>query len=168
MPDFKHDSFCGLYCGACDILIAFKKSLESGVEPKWIELPKEFQSLPFDTKKSKVRCFGCKTDDVFEGCSHCLIRKCAVKKTEIDTCLDCRMFPCWRHKLTGLFKKIMKLEKKLPHQKDIRPNMEYIKKHGIAKWMKEQEEKWRCKFCGKQLTWYHAECFDCKDQTKKN
>ncbi len=158
MPEFQYDSYCGLYCGACDILDAFRKSLESGEEKDWNDMPKEFQSLPFDTKKSKIRCFGCKTDDIFDGCSHCLIRKCAVKKAGLDTCLDCSKYPCWRHKLTGLVKKILGLEKKLPHQKDIKPNLEFIRRYGVDKWLFEQEKIWRCGSCGERLTWYHPVC----------
>ncbi|MBN1619402.1 DUF3795 domain-containing protein [candidate division WOR-3 bacterium] len=158
MTEFRPDSYCGLYCGACDILSAFKKSLDTGQKAQWSELPKQFQSLPFDTKKSEIKCYGCKTDVVFDGCSHCLIRKCAAKKTGIETCLDCEKYPCWRHKLTGLVKKVFGLEKKLPHHKDIKPNLEFIRQNGIDKWLNEQEKKWTCPSCGERLTWYHPIC----------
>ena len=26
MEEFKYDTYCGLYCGACDIMAAFKKA----------------------------------------------------------------------------------------------------------------------------------------------
>jgi hypothetical protein len=161
MPEFRFDSYCGLYCGACDILSAYKKGLESGTLPQWNDLPSEFKNLPFNARKAEIKCLGCKTDTVFVGCSKCIIRSCAKEKTGIETCMDCNRYPCWRVKLTAFVRKILNLESKLPHLKDITHNTEVIRKIGLQFWLEEQNRKWQCPNCGKRLSWYRASCSDC-------
>lgn len=160
MPEYRHDSFCGLYCGACDILAAHRQGLETGCPPRWSDLPSELMNLPVG-KKAEIKCHGCKSDIVFAGCSKCFIRKCAQKKTGIETCLDCKSFPCWRFKAIGLSRRALRLETKLPHLKALKPNQETIRNNGLKSWMEEQERKWRCPHCGKRLTWYRNSCPDC-------
>ena len=167
MPEFRSDSYCGLYCGACDILVAYKKGIETGTSPEWSGMPSEFSKLPLAFTNAEIKCHGCKSDIVFVGCSKCIIRRCAIKKTGIETCLDCRRYPCWRHKMTAVFKRLFKVEEKLPHQKAIRPNLEAIRNKGLSVWLEEQGQKWQCQHCGKRLSWYNASCNDCSAQTKE-
>lgn len=161
MSEFRYDSYCGLYCGACDILAAYKNGLETGAAPQWSELPPEFaNNLPFNAQKAEIKCYGCKTDTVFAGCSKCFIRKCARKKVGIETCLDCERYPCYRVKIMGFAKKLLKIEAKLPHLKAIVPNLEVIRNKGVQFWLEEQRGKWQCPHCGKRLSWYRPSCPD--------
>ena len=82
MEEFKYDTYCGLYCGACDIMAAFKKSTVENTKPQWEDLPVEFRKNIPAGKAADIICYGCKSDTVFIGCSKCLIRKCAKKKME--------------------------------------------------------------------------------------
>lgn len=161
MPKFRYDSYCGLYCGACDILLAYKKGLETELRPDWSDLPSELNKLPFSARKAEIKCYGCKTDTVFAGCSKCVIRKCAMNRNGIETCLDCNSYPCWRVKITAIVKKVLNLEKKLPHLRAIKTNLEVIRNNGMQIWMEEQNRKWQCPHCGKRLSWYRASCIDC-------
>jgi len=162
MPEFRYDSYCGLYCGACDILSAYKNGIKTGKSPQWSDMPSELSNLPFNARKFEIKCYGCMTDTVFAGCSKCVIRKCAMNKTGIETCLDCTSYPCWRLKITALARKVLKLEEKLPHLKTIKLNIEVIKNNGMHVWLEEQNRKWQCPHCGKRLSWYRASCIDCK------
>ena len=164
MTEFRFDTYCGLYCGACDILQAYKKGIETGTSPQWRDLPLEIQNHPVIPKNSEIKCHGCKTGTIFAGCSKCIIRKCAINKTGVETCLDCGNYPCWRLKLTAIFKKLLKLETRLPHLKDIAPNLEIIRNNGMEFWLEEQNRKWQCPNCGKRLSWYQASCPECRGE----
>ena len=168
MPEFKYGSFCGLYCGACDILVAYRNGLETGEKPQWSTMPAELGNLPSTIRKSEIECHGCQSDTVFAGCSKCLIRKCAMKKTAIRTCQDCKRYPCWRFKLTDFYKRLLKLEEKLPHQKTIGRNMEVIRNRGVQVWLEEQSRRWQCPYCGKRLSWYRSACTTCRIKTNRD
>ena len=161
MPEFRCDSYCGLYCGACDILLAYKNRIENGYVPQFNDLPPEFRNHPFIPKNSEIKCYGCKTDTVFAGCSKCPFRKCARNKIGIETCLDCKNYPCWRFKITALIVKVLNLETRLPHLKAKNFNLEVIKNNGMTFWLEEQDRKWQCPHCRKRLSWYRASCIDC-------
>jgi hypothetical protein len=162
MSVFRSDSFCGQYCGACDILVAFRNGIDTGVKPGWKSLPTELGNLPVKHNTTEIKCFGCKTDIVFGGCAKCIIRKCAMGKQIAGTCLDCKRYPCWRFKLTTIVRKISGIEKNLPHLRYIDANISAIKQIGLESWIKEQDEKWQCRQCGQRLTWYRESCDSCK------
>ena len=166
MSGFRFDSYCGQYCGACDILVAYKEGIETGIPPEWDNLPTQLENLPFNARAAEIKCLGCKTDTVFSGCAKCIIRKCAIDKKIAGTCLDCNSYRCWRFKVTGLIRKISGLERKLPHLKFIDQNMRTIQREGLATWTKEQEIEWKCPQCGKQLTWYRGSCGRCKEAAR--
>lgn len=168
MSDFRYDTYCGLYCGACDIMQAYRKSIETGIRPGLSDLPDEIRNLPFNVKDAEIKCYGCKTDIVFAGCSKCFIRKCAKSTADIETCLDCNRYPCWRHKLTAFAKKLLNLEQKLPHLKTAKPNLETIKNKGLQYWLKEQKTKWQCTDCEKPLSWYSPSCKACNHVQEKH
>jgi hypothetical protein len=161
MDEFRVDSFCGLYCGACDILTAYRSGKESGRKPEWNDMPAELGNLPFNARKAEIRCLGCKSQVVFIGCSKCLIRTCAMKKAGLETCLECRSYPCWRFRLTGLARRIMRLDRKLLHLGTITPNQEAIRRQGVKVWLEEQEQRWKCPLCGRRLSWYRPACPEC-------
>ena len=93
-----HASPCGLYCGACAILIAhrdnkvkFKERLvtlyQGGIEGKGT-LPGS-ETLTVDD----IRCVGCLSDDRFMHCEQYEIGDCTQTK-RIEGCHECGDFPC--------------------------------------------------------------------------
>ena len=158
MNEFRYDTYCGLYCGACDILAAYKKSQEQHTLPQWNALPETIQQhIP----QADIICYGCKSDTVFAGCRKCPIRKCARKKKGIESCLDCQKYPCLIHHISKLVKTIMRLEKKLPHLKITPKNLATIQQKGIRVWLEEQQHTWQCPDCQTHFTWYQQECSQC-------
>jgi len=160
MSNFNFDSYCGLYCGACDILQAYRKGLETGKTPGWDDVPERMRkNLPFHPKE--IKCHGCKTDTVFGGCAYCPIRKCARKKGNVEHCWDCKKYPCFRFKLMSIIAKLSSLDKKLPHQKTKKANQACICEFGTAQWLAVQDNKWKCPGCGTTFSWYRETCEKC-------
>jgi hypothetical protein len=136
---------------------AYKKEVESGETTQWDELPERLRKF---ISPAPIKCYGCKSDSVFGGCGKCLVRRCASKKA-VDSCLDCKKYPCILFHLTGMMKKIVKLEEKLPHLKDTLINSKRIKQVGVDAWLKEQEQSWKCPDCDGPFTWYQMNCSQC-------
>ena len=159
MEQFRYDSYCGLYCGACDIMAIFQRSVKENWVPTWEDLPtKMCENLTF-IKKQDIKCYGCKTDNVFGGCAKCLIRKCAREKKKVMVCLECDKYPCLRFRIFSLVRGFMK--KKLPHLTSVASNQEYIGEYGMINWLIEQENQWSCPQCGAGFTWYMKKCHSC-------
>jgi len=155
MKKFIEDSYCGLFCGACEIMLAYKKAKKAKTEAKWDELPKEFTDF---IPKAEVKCYGCKTDDVFIGCKGCGIRDCAREKG-VEFCFECNEYPC---RLTNEMKKaVRKYKKIMPHATAIIGNLEDIRSKGKKVWLSEQKKLWSCPDCGERFGWYHKACSKC-------
>jgi hypothetical protein len=137
----------------------FKKSVEDKREAKWEDLPVEFRKNLPTGKTDDIRCYGCKTDTVFVGCSKCPIRKCAKEKMNVAVCFDCKKYPCLRLRIFGLVRWFMR--KKLPHLKSISKNQRFIQEKGLTKWLAQQEETWKCPQCNSNFTWYMKTCNTC-------
>lgn len=158
MEDFCCDSYCGLYCGACEILHAYTHSLHTGETPKWDDLPEVFRE---NITQAEIKCYGCKSDTVFVGCSKCEIRACA-KKRGVDYCIHCTDFPCTI--ITTMKERLTKISAFLPHTKSIIANLEIIKEIGSHRWLQKEKEKWTCKKCGAPTTWYQKKCTRCNNE----
>jgi hypothetical protein len=160
MEKFRPDSHCGLYCGACDVMVTFKQGLQSGKLPVWQDLPEVFINNIPTGKKDEIKCHGCKSDVVFGGCSKCLIRKCAKEKMNVEFCFECKKHPCLRYKIQRFITKLI-FEKKLPHLKSIEPNQKKIQMVGVEKWLEDQQNKWQCPECSSEISWYQNTCPHC-------
>jgi hypothetical protein len=158
MTDFRRDSYCGLYCGACDVQLACRRAEEQGLQPSWegvrFPLKGRFAAAP-------VVCHGCKSDVVFRGCASCPVRKCARSMPGIETCLDCRRYPCLRHWVMKVVRRITGLERKLPHLSVIPGNLAVIREKGVRAWLEEQKQRWNCPSCQTGFSWYQRECSVC-------
>ena len=142
MEEFNYDSYCGNYCGACEILNAYRNNTRNEIADLWGATPEE------------IKCLGCKTETAFMRCNICEIRKCAIEKG-VQHCVVCADFPC------TILKSGESLVEKLPHLKAIPKNMKTIKEKGTDYWLKEQEKLWKCSNCGKSFTWYKDKCSGC-------
>jgi hypothetical protein len=158
MSDFRYDTYCGLYCGACDIMDAYRRGIETGRAPEWKDLPGQFTGhLPH----AEIRCHGCKTGEVFAGCNRCPIRACARKKGIAGTCMECKKYPCTIYWVFKLVSRVRKLDKRLPHWKAAPVNLKAIKTGGMENWLAEQRVKWQCPGCKTAFTWYRERCSAC-------
>jgi predicted amidophosphoribosyltransferase len=55
----------------------------------------------------------------------------------------------------------------LPHAKSNHTNLETISKVGLAQWLSEQENKWKCPRCKSGFSWYTRKCNNCGENLKK-
>ena len=155
--NFRYDSYCGLYCGACDILNVYKRHREYGTTPQWAALPEPLQKhVPHGT----IECHGCKSDIVFIGCRKCPYKDCA-RKRQVESCLTCDKYPCMIHHIANIVKKLLRIERKLPHLQCIPENRAAIAQYGMAEWLIQQEQHWKCPQCGTSVTWYQRQCEEC-------
>ncbi len=138
----SYDTYCGLYCGACEIMKAYQTKDYDSVREKW----------PVDSEQ--IVCHGCKSDTVFINCQQCEIRKCAMDK-KVDVCADCGDFPC------DIYSKGKDFIKDYPHLQIIPKNLKDIKAKGVKQWLEEQKAKWSCPECGVNFTWYQQNCGNC-------
>jgi hypothetical protein len=155
MEEFRGDSYCGLYCGACEILNACRRGLETGVKARWEDLPEGFRQ---HIRQAEIICRGCKTETVFAGCQGCRIRDCAREK-KVESCILCRQYPC--EHTERLAELVQKNKDFLPHCRVMLKNLDTIKDRGPGQWLKQQEEKWKCPDCGTSFTWYQEKCSRC-------
>lgn len=161
MSEFRYDSYCGLYCGSCDILIAYKKGLETNTTPQWEDIPERMHKV-HGKSGPPIICDGCKTDTLFAGCSKCPVQKCAREKITIDqTCLDCEDYPCKLHKMMHFVRKLLRFYTKLPHLNILPKNVETIRVKGLEYWLEEQKKVWECPDCHTSFSWYQEKCSTC-------
>ncbi len=140
--EFKLDSYCGLYCGACFIMNAYKQNRNNCLPLDWIN--------PLENKE--IKCHGCKSEIIFENCRGCKIRECAQSKN-LEFCNECSQFPCEKIKVFE--------ERNLKHHKVALFYFDKIKESGIQEWLKQQKDRWSCTNCGNQFSWYEENCNYC-------
>ncbi len=160
MTDNNLAGYCGLYCGACDILRLSRDAAAAQRTPAWTELPEKLQKQ-LHMAPTEIHCQGCRSDDVFAGCSKCPVRACAKRHGLAGPCTECASYPCLRTRLFRLFAWLLAIEKKLPHQKSKQPNLARIAEVGQAAWLQEQEAAWRCPKCATPFSWYAEQCRRC-------
>ena len=137
---FRYDTYCGLYCGACAVLIANKKGTVDKRAQEWEMNPED------------IACHGCKTDVISVYCKTCDIKECAENRT-IEFCCECEEYPCAR---------IVEFRNdECPHHSVVLVNLDTIKKEGVSKWLNNQETRWSCPECGAQSQWYDKVCSQC-------
>ena len=141
MTDHRYDSYCGIYCGACEIVHEERNG-------RLEEFAKRADKPP-----DLVACHGCKSEVITKCCEECRIRACAMAKG-FETCIECDKCPC---ELFEFFK-----------QADFYPlyvlmmnNLRTIKEGGPDAWLKGQEKRWSCPECGEASWWYQKTCEDC-------
>ena len=103
-------------------------------------------------RKRKNRCIGCKPRD--KSCA--LVKKSCKKLTnkEIDYCYECKDFPC---------NKLKKLDKRYreKYKMSMIKNLENIEENGINKFLKSQEEKYKCPKCQGIICVHNDFCYSC-------
>jgi hypothetical protein len=147
---FRYDTFCGLYCGACDVLQANKSGTIETLAQAWGEEPEQ------------LRCRGCKSEINAVYCKECGIKLCA-KNKEVEYCFQCDDYPCTRL--------VAFRNDDHAHHSIVLRNLDHIGRHGLEQWLEEQRARWSCPNCGVGFTWYDKVCkgcgngvYNCKDE----
>jgi len=142
---YKLDAYCGLYCGACFVMIAYKQHRSDCIPNDWVS---SFQDKEF-------KCHGCKSDILFENCQGCKIRTCAQSKN-IEFCNKCSEYPCEQ------FKRIESYN--LAHHNVAVKSLKIIDEIGVQEWLKQQSERWLCSNCSSAFSWYEENCIECGEE----
>lgn len=139
--EFKLDAYCGLYCGACPMLLAHQNG-ELEVFAERIEMDPE-----------DARCLGCKSHKVAVFCESCGIRQCASGKG-FDFCFQCEELPCEQFVA-------FRDSEKWPYHAAVPKNLERIQQVGVEAWLAEQGVRWCCPRCGARFAWQDETCKKC-------
>ncbi|TAL33200.1 MAG: DUF3795 domain-containing protein [Spirochaetes bacterium] len=158
MNEFKLESYCGIYCGACEIMAAYRKGIAENREAAWGDVPPPMNGM---LPPARPICHGCKTDTVFDGCARCPIRACAKQRGIAESCVTCADFPCALYRGFRESSEIAALVEKLPHLKSTIKNLKAIRDRGMGQWLAEQELLWKCPACGAPYSWYKTACAGC-------
>jgi len=103
---------CGLDCGLC---------------------PRYYTAGP-------SRCPGCGGPDFFNKHPSCSFITCCVKKRNLEVCAECSDFPCPKFKSTEEYQEV-KESSSYPPYKKVMPNLNFIKKNGITKFIEQQKKR---------------------------
>ena len=138
--DKRFDSYCGLYCGACGILIANEKDNLKELAHKC------------NCTEEELHCSGCKTEINSKYCRKCTIKSCAIQK-RVEFCFECEEYPC------NLILEFAHDES--PHHSVVLNNLKDISTQGIEIWLQSQKIRWSCESCGERFSWYDEMCDKC-------
>jgi hypothetical protein len=124
---------CGMNCALCTSYLALKNDLKN----------KGF---------GKTSCAGCRPRG--KNCAfmkkHCRLLGDGL----VRFCYECKEFPCQR------LKNLDKRYSTFYHMSMIE-NLEYIREHGIERFLAREEEKWKCPECGKTICCHNGICYAC-------
>jgi hypothetical protein len=133
---------CGLYCGVCAVLIAYRDDNEKFKE--------KLTGVYGLSSTGQVRCKGCLSEDRFLYCEACPIRDCCAGK-QIEGCHQCDDWPC-------------KFVEEFPYPAGKKVMLRAIptwREHGTEKWVEMEEERYHCPSCGYVLFRGAKRCRDC-------
>ena len=139
--EFKQDGYCGLFCGACPVMIANQKGEVDALAAR-LDMPAE-----------DVVCFGCKGNRTASFCTGCKIRTCTQERG-FDFCFRCDELPCEPYV-------DFRDDERYPYHLATPANLERIASIGVAAWLEEQDARWRCPECGERFAWRDETCSQC-------
>ncbi|MRR09664.1 DUF3795 domain-containing protein [bacterium] len=137
---YRFDTYCGLYCGACEVLRANREGRIAQTAKRW------------RMKPGDIVCHGCKSPVVSVYCRKCGIKSCAIAK-RVDDCTSCGKFPC--RKLSSLS------NDGVSHHAVVLANLANKAVSGTRAWLRQQDRRWRCQSCGRRFSWYAKKCGSC-------
>jgi hypothetical protein len=86
------------------------------------------------------RCPGCAGPDFFHKHPSCSFITCCIKKKNLEVCAECSEFPCSKFKSNEAYQQL-KESSSYPSYKKVIPNLNFIKEHGIKKFIEQQKKK---------------------------
>jgi hypothetical protein len=144
MEEFKYDTYCGIYCGACSVLMHGRTGRADAFAACLGRVPKD-----------GIACHGCKSDTVYAGCRLCKFRDCARDKG-VEYCVECADYPC------KLYTKWQGAASILPHVAEAPQSLKSIRQNGPEIWLEAQKKRWACPRCGTPFSWYETQCSNCR------
>lgn len=146
--------YCGSYCGACAIQIAYKK----GIEYQTKLASSLTAQLKRKVEKTDIQCSGCRdaATDKHSWSYKCKIRACALDKN-VESCVYCNLFPC--DKVAGIAD--------LSGDTTLK-QLQELKEHGFEKWMKVVSERWKCSDCNGSIELFTKKCGTCNSNRSKD
>jgi hypothetical protein len=139
MTDRNLEAYCGLYCGACPVLLRRPDD--------WVfRTVREHLGAEAD-----LVCRGCRSGTVSVSCRDCDVRDCAQSR-DLDSCSACPEMPCDR---------LVDKSTRLPHTAEILDNLARLRDAGPDVWLVEQARHWTCPSCRQTGSWYETVCADC-------
>ena len=124
---------CGFYCESCRHYLARSEGL-------------------LKQKGLKQGCEGCRARD--KNCAF-IKRDCqSLRKKEIEFCFECDDFPC---------ENLERLDNRYRtrHEVSLIGNLKRIKKVGVAQWIEEQKQNFKCPKCQGKMSIHDNECYNC-------
>lgn len=86
------------------------------------------------------RCPGCAGPDFFNKHPSCSFITCCVEKKNLEVCAECPEFPCSKFKSNEEYQQLQE-SSSYPSSKKIIPNLNFIKEHGIKKFIEQQRSR---------------------------
>jgi len=124
---------CGMNCEICSGYLAYRHDVKS----KGVRIP---------------YCIGCRPRD--KKCAFLKKRCELLMSNKVRYCYECSNFPCEGLKrLDNRYRAYFKMS--------MIENLEYIRDNGINKFLKREQEKWRCPECGGVICCHNGICFNC-------
>ena len=107
--------------------------------------------------REKDTCPGCRGPDENKSkyCIDCIIVNCEeIKNNKSGFCYECSNIPC---------KRLKNLDKRYStkYHMSMLENQEYIKKHGIERFLEKEKKKWNCPNCDGIVTCHEGICLNC-------
>ncbi len=88
------------------------------------------------------RCPGCCGPEFFNKHPSCSFITCCVKKKNLEVCAECPDFRCPKFKSDEEYQQL-KESSSYPSYKKVMPNLNFIKEHGIEKFIAQQKKRIR-------------------------
>ena len=88
------------------------------------------------------RCPGCCGPEFFSKHPSCSFITCCVKKKNLEVCAECSDFPCSKFKSDEEYQQL-KESSSYPSYKKVMPNLNFIKEHGIERFVGQQRKRIR-------------------------
>jgi hypothetical protein len=86
------------------------------------------------------RCPGCAGPNFFNKHPSCSFITCCVKKKNLEVCAECPEFPCAKFKSNEEYQQLQE-SSSYPSSKKVMSNLNYIKEHGIKKFIEQQRSR---------------------------
>lgn len=142
---------CGLYCGACSIYRSERDDQE------WRGRIAEKANCSIE----QVRCNGC--GDLSSACwgNECRIVLCTRAKG-VEFCFECQEYnndSCDKFKALSM--------DYLEAGVNLRDNLAQIRDGRVEEFLKESQNRFTCKFCGKPVSVWNTKCHHCGVEMEK-
>ncbi len=127
---------CGMNCAICSKYLSYKNNL------------------------NRSQCNGCRSRN--KRCEY-LFAKCSginnSSATNAVLCFKCDQYPC---------KQLLRMDNRYRknYQMSVLDNLEFINKHGINEFIKDQYKKYSCSKCGRLISIHNRKCFNCDTVVK--